>query len=378
LPEAEICGDLTGGSDKLAAFDGKEVEMRSFLATFVGGALLATLVSTARADPPPAATAVDADTKAQDSGIPAQPGPGAGVDVGAADETALSAARGPAEEGKKLFNEGHYAEALQRFEKASSFVRAPMYGLMEARSLEKLGRWVEASERYLAVMSMRLAPGTSEVSRQDQTTAAEERKALMARIPTLVVMVRGAGSGATVTLDGKHVATALLGIAFPVDLGPHTLVLTQDKLTKTERFVLKEKEARSIALTIDAAPPSAPPNNALRIAGLVSVALGGAGVAFGAVAGGLALAKRADLDKAGCRAVQIDGAQRFQCAGVASEAQVNEYNSLRDMTTPGFILGGILAAAGVVMVGISPSAPASKAAVNFWIGPAGGGIRATF
>ncbi len=102
------------------------------------------------------------------------PGPAAPQD---ADEATRNAARKIAEEGLSLFQGGQYAEALDRFERAGALVRAPTMGLMAGRSLVKLGRLVEASERFLAVTRMTLAKDASDAFRKAQVDAGKEREA---------------------------------------------------------------------------------------------------------------------------------------------------------------------------------------------------------
>lgn len=335
--------------------------MRRTLAT-VGGALIVTLASAAYADdPPPAKGASDAP-------------PPSSAEV---EDATRAAARRIAEEGLNLYDTARYAEALERFEKASALVRAPTMGLMAARSLEKLGRWVEASEKYLAVMRMQLEADASTAFKEAQVSAASERGALMPRIPTLVLTIRGGDEGATVTLDGKPIAAALLGIAFPADPGPHTVVLTRGKLSKTERLILKEKEARSLTLSADAPPPIVTPppagSSGLRIAGWVSLALGGAGVALGAVTGAMVLSSKADLDKQ---------CPEYTCPNGVGPSTLPDgaaqFNSLIYVPVPSLIGGALAAAAGGLMLGLSPSAQPSKAAVKSWVGPGGGAVRIDF
>src|SRR4051812_4084136 len=70
------------------------------------------------------------------------------------DDSTRSAARGLGEEGIALFDRGDYAGALARFERAEAVVRMPTLSLRAAWCLEKLGRLVEAAERYLVTTAL--------------------------------------------------------------------------------------------------------------------------------------------------------------------------------------------------------------------------------
>lgn len=302
------------------------------------------------------------------AGLEASPGAGAPVAPKDADEATRNAARKIAEEGLALFEKGQWTEALDRFERAGSLVRAPTMGLMAARSLVKLGRLVEASERYLGVTRMELDAGASDAFRKAQVDAGKEREALQARIPSLHLTVGGAGD-ASVTLDGKPLPAALVGAAFPVDPGPHVVVVTRDRTSKTERFQLREGEERRLAITLDVAPP---PTSGLKVAGIAGVALGGAGLVVGAVAGGIALSTNSELAavcKPGCPPSEKD-----KLAG---------YETTKALTTSGLVVGGVLLGAGALMIGLAPSSPssgraASSPAVVPLIGAGSAGVKVVF
>lgn len=338
---------------------------RLLLATFGTMALLTALVKPARADEPsPAAATAPAPSAPAATTAPAETG-----------EATLTTARRIAEEGLGLYDSGKYAEALTRFERAGALVKAPTMGLMQARSLEKLGRWVEASERYLDVTRMPLGDNASEAFKEAQASATQERAALMPRIPSLTIRVSAAPAGAAVTLDGKPVAAALLGVAFPCDPGAHTVTLQSGSAKKTVSVVVREAEAKKLSLAPDVAPPPLAANSGVRAAGWISVVLGGAGVVVGAVTTGLTVSANADLIKDNC----VDGVCHSRTSS-AHPSDVDNFNTLRSIPAPAFVAGGILAAAGVLTLGLSyPSAKAPRqGTLQTWIGPAGGGARVTF
>src|SRR5262245_45075283 len=86
----------------------------------------------------------------------------------AADESALAAARALGRDGVTLYQSGQYAQALDKLERAYAVARVPSLGLWAGRALEKLGRLVEASQRYREVTLIPLTGTESDVLRKAQ------------------------------------------------------------------------------------------------------------------------------------------------------------------------------------------------------------------
>src|SRR5678815_4075569 len=123
------------------------------------------------------------------------------------DDATRSAAATLGQAGLALYKKGDYTGALAKFDQAEQLVQAPTLGVRAARCLEKLGRLVDAAERYQRVIGMTLDASWPEVHRQAQRDAVTERAALLPRIPSIEVVVEGARPGASrVTVDGKEVA----------------------------------------------------------------------------------------------------------------------------------------------------------------------------
>jgi hypothetical protein len=306
-------------------------------------------------------------------GVPAQ-----GQEIG---ERERAAARDLGREGLALFDQGDFAGALERLERAHRLVRLATTGLYSARCLERLGRLVEASERYYEVVRMDVPADAMDVQRQAQTEAAREREALLPRIPKVTLRIQNAPPGTRTVLDGKPLAAALFGVAQPIDPGEHHLVCSEGETTLGEtRFAVREGETREVVLELPArevaapvapvapvvpvppaataAPPPPQPESAegggtLRALGWIAIGVGAAGVLTGAVAGGLAARKRDDLEE-GCG---DDGG----CPPPLHE-DVDAYDTLRAVSSVGFIAGGVLAAGGVAMVLLAPSGDGAASA----------------
>jgi hypothetical protein len=298
-------------------------------------------------------------------GAPPQAGPGGGGPAAPkdADDATKATARKIAEEGLSLFNAGQYVEALERFERAGTLVRAPTMGLMAGRSLVKLGRFVEASERFLTAAQMKLDADASDAFRKAQVDAGKEREAIQPRIPSLTIVLEGGASGGSVTLDGKTLEAGMIGAAVPVDPGQHTVVVTRDKTSKTERLQIQEGEQRRVVLALEL-PPST--TSGLKVAGITGLALGGAGLVAFAVSGGLALS--------------LDSELRVPCKdGCPPELQEKNstFETLKVVTTASLVTGLLLVGTGALLVGLAPSAP-KKAGARPFIGVGSAGLKVVF
>src|SRR5262245_11877298 len=95
-----------------------------------------------------------------------------------ADEQGRAKARALGEEGLALYDQGLYIDALEKFERASEFLKVPTLELHAARCLAKMGRLVEASERYLDVSRMTVDDKASAVLKSAVVAAAKERDAV--------------------------------------------------------------------------------------------------------------------------------------------------------------------------------------------------------
>ena len=80
----------------------------------------------------------------------------------------------------------------------------PSLGLWSARALAKLGKLVEASDRYAEVSGLPVGSGDANVQKQAQADAQVELQATQLRIPSVVIRLVGAAAGSVaVSIDGK-------------------------------------------------------------------------------------------------------------------------------------------------------------------------------
>ncbi len=322
----------------------------------------------------------------------------------AQDQANLSTARTIAMQGLSDYDAGRYEEARDKLARAYAVVKLPTLGRDCARALVKLGRYVEAAELYLEVTRLQIKGGDKAGQEQAKEEAAAERAALLPKIPQLVIILKGVSAEeASVEVDGVQVPSALLGVGRLVNPGSHQIKGTARDQTREEKIEIAEGVSQRVTLSFDAPAPTvegSPTSAGLLVApkdpsstsggqpdalpdkggqrdgslertlGWVSLGVGGGALVLGSVTGIMALSQRDELDQGGCS----DG----HCYADQSD-DVDGYNTLRTLSTVGFVAGGVLAATGGVLLLTSPSKPATGASrVTPWVGLGSAGMSGRF
>lgn len=309
------------------------------------------------------------------------------------DDSTRASARRLGYAGVEAFEARDYKGASEKLERAFGVLQVPTLGLWSARALVKLGKLVEAQERYIKVGRLAVSGGDADVQRKAQAEAAEELAALEPRIPSLVIDLKGAeASEVALQIDDVKVATPLIGEPRPVNPGARSVLAVRGSEQRRLTVTVAEAQQQRVMIDFGApAPPAAgpeaasnatlavgsgpssrsdakPAGAARRTVGWVAVAVGGAGLIFGGVTGAMVLGKKGDLEaNARCR---------DDACGPSQQGDVDSYNSLRTLSTVGFIAGGVVAATGVVLVLTAPKAQSPSAAL--WLGPSSASVRGTF
>jgi hypothetical protein len=313
-------------------------------------------------------------------------------------------ARAAAAAGVDLLQQGRYAEALDRFQRAESLVHAPTHLLYIARTQVKLGQLVEASETYLKIMHEVLPSDAPRAFVDAQAAAAQESKELDARIPTLLIRVEGKGAtDATVTMDGTALPAAMIGLSAPVDPGTHALRAVAKDGTSAELHVklapgshetavlqLRAGESASplapAPAPADTAATSPPPGGETpppaggawpgKTLGWIGVGVGAAGLVAATVFVAINRTKRTDAN-ALCstpdgKCPQSDSAKITSLDQQADNAATGAWI--------GYIAGGALLATGLVLLFTSGEAKKSDASrgLHPWIGAGAGGLAGEF
>lgn len=274
---------------------------------------------------------------------------------------------------RKLTAEKKWAEACPKLAESERLDPSLGTEYYLADCYEQMGRIATAQIHFYEVAAKARAVG-----QMDRAEFAKKRAdALGPRIPKLVVNTSPAAKatpGLAITRDGAVVSEVQLGVPISVEMGNHTIIATGEGGKRWEKTISITKEGETVTVTIEAlrgsaaappppalaphAPLTPPPPAAkrgmspLRIAGLAITGAGVVGLGVGAAFGAIAMSKNGASNEGG----HCD-AQSF-CDATGKQARLDAL-SAANVSTAGFIAGGVAAAAGVILivVGKSPSAP---------------------
>jgi hypothetical protein len=292
-------------------------------------------------------------------------------------EAERKVARDLGTQGIAAFDQGNYAEAAEKLERAYAVLKAPTLGLWLARALAHGGKLVEASERYQEVVLMPLEADATKQFREAKASAETERAAIEPRIPSITVEIEGAGQDTVVTGDGKPIKAAMLGVPLPVNPGAHQVEARAGDRQASQQVTVAEGKHETVKLSLStrattaapstgSAPRDAGTGSSQRLAGYVTLGAGGVGLVVGAVTGVIVLGKKSDLDAGGCH---------DNVCPPSLDDERDSYNSLRTVSTTAFVIGGVATAAGVVLLLTAPSKPRQ---VSLWVGAGSAGVKGAF
>lgn len=265
------------------------------------------------------------------------------------------------------FRAGRWEDALRGFDEARRLLPVPTLATFSARCLVKLGRLVEASERYRRAVALPIDPALTSSQqagqRTSQTEAQAERDALMSRIPTLVIETdRAPARRDEIRLDGVVIPLTQLGVARLVDPGPHRVALVRGGVEIDVHDVTLLEGAKAHArLAVGTPPPDPPPappfgaepNRARRDPIRTFQVLGWTGVGVGAAT--LALS---GITFATAASISSDLADECDPDCPRSlEGRVEQYDALKTVSVASLIGGIVLAGAGVTLLLVAPSDP---------------------
>lgn len=309
------------------------------------------------------------------------------------DDGTRNAARNLAEQGRDAFEHGNFERSRDLFHRAYALVQAPTLALYEARSLNKLGRLVQAEEAYLRVVRTSLQPDAPEPFRKAVREAESEEVLLEPRIPKLTIIVIGPGAESpdlSLTLDGEKVKAALIGVEMPLDPGHHAIqALVPGAQPSRVELEIQERDRKRVEIRVEApraAPVAAqvlgppitsfdtpPPRSSWHTpAALAAGGLGVVGLGTGLVAGLLAGARHAKAEEQCPNHACVEGSE--------GEAALSSFRTLRTVSTVGYIVGAAGLAAGVTLFVTAPSAGQStrQARLGLWLNAGSAGLTGAF
>jgi hypothetical protein len=272
----------------------------------------------------------------------------------------LDVARSVAVSGREAFNAGDYETALSLFRKAYELFPAPTVVLYEARTLEKMGLLIEAVDAFARTTRTPVPAGAPAQFAEAIAAARSEGEALRARIPALVVEVRGASTQdpqLSISINGRALGAAQL--AQPQSLNPGTYRVAGNvgaERTSSTDVTLLPGQTRRVVLNLTAqpadplsaeatmsAPVGAEPfvRRGPPLLAYVAGGVGVAGVGAGVVAGVLANKKYDEAERA---------CEDHRCpAGSPGLDAVDAFRTWRMVSSVSYGVGAAGIAAGVVL-----------------------------
>lgn len=283
---------------------------------------------------------------------------------------------------REALKKGDTREALALFQASLAFNKTAGTLLNLASCEEALGLLASASKHYREAAAL-LNQTDTRVS-----IAVARVTALEPRIPTLRVRLdKAAPAATTVLLDDRTLGPDVLDTDMPLDPGKYVVsastpgsaprryeVVLEERQRETKTvspFVEKPVESAPTVASASAGPVASPPPQARppaattspwRTIGLVTLGVGGAGVLVGAVSGGLAVAKRQEIDQS------CPGNGPRDCAPSLGSAYTTG-TVFADVSTLTLAIGGAALAGGVVMVALSRHADEPAPATHLAVGP---------
>jgi hypothetical protein len=274
-------------------------------------------------------------------------------------------------------DKGDHRRALELFR--SSHALEPGRGkvLNIALCEEQLGLFASAFKHFLEVK------GQLEARDDRVPVVLQHLDAVSPKVPHLKLqLAASAPPGTMVTLDGAALAPASLGVESPVDPGAHVVtVIAWGTPGLRYEFTLSGGQHLTLEVTPQVAVPAQPapekpapekpapekpapekpaPRGPGWTFGVVSLGLGGASLLVGAATGGAAMAKRASTAPRCTKGPE-------SCPA-SLQSDVDAYHRLGAASTATFVIGGALAATGVIVVATSRRG-AGKRAAGAWIAP---------
>jgi len=173
----------------------------------------------------------------------------------AQDKKELSRARAQFQRAIELEQAGNYSTALEQFRDVGQVRMTPQVRFHIASCEEKLGRLVTALGGYQLALAD--ADSVGEDFKAEVQTAVSR---LEASIPKLVI-VRGTGAeAAEIQLDGVALGASSVGVAVPLDPGPHSVsAKAPGALPFSQTVTIAENEQKNVEVTLSPEPQEVRP-----------------------------------------------------------------------------------------------------------------------
>lgn len=297
------------------------------------------------------------------------------------------------EEGDKLEQKGQheaaltaYADACQKFGQALALSpKRPTTGMALGLCHAAAGKPATALEQLRLAKEWAETGTASPANAQIAAASAAKISEIEVIVPRLQLKIPEkirALSGLTLSRNGQDIPDAKWDTEIFVDPGTITIQASvPNKNTWSSQVEASIGKVTEVAITPDwkfEEPPPRPPllpvpepPSKRRMIGFIGIGTGGAALIAGSALGGLALSKNTD-SKADNHCDETNA-----CDNEGTKLRL-EAQKFGNASTVVFILGGALAATGVILVATSPAAEKKAnqpVQAGLWVGPTGVAVR---
>jgi hypothetical protein len=308
----------------------------------------------------------------------------------AQNNSAITETYNSASEGIRAYDEGRFADALEKFSQAYAIMKLPSLAVYMARAHVNLNHYIVAASLYAEAARLEDGAGDHAVQQRARDKALREREALLARMPRLVVQTPGVSiQSVAIQVDGMVVPSATTPEGWQLDPGTHQVAAifghqkleqdttASDEHTSTVVFRFETATAPSVPQIQPRqadSPTTAPGSRAMSNATWVSFGIGGVALVFSGTTAIWAMVKKHDLDKLGYW-------DSTRCERAPSQDDCNAYRRLRNWSIVGFYTGLAGAATGTALLLATPSKQTrhpSAASWSPWVGLGSAGVQGQF
>lgn len=289
-------------------------------------------------------------------------------------------ARQLALEGVAAHGRADWPAVIDRFERAEQLFHAPVHLRYLAIAYERSvpPNMVRAAETWQRLSQEQLPPEAPQVFRDAVAEARRELERMDGRIGHIAIELAPSLQGAAVTLDGVALPPAALGSVRYIDAGPHTLRAQLAGHPDVERSIniapgATERVQLDAPAPVVEVPVVVQPRtttvlrpNPLRTVGFVMAGVGGAALIGGVITGVMA---NSEFDQ-----LSLD-CPMMRCTTQAQLDRSATVDTLSGASTALFISGGVLAAAGVVLILVGKP---REETVQVTLGPRYAGVSFAF
>jgi hypothetical protein len=249
--------------------------------------------------------------------------------------------------GVALFKKGRWAEAFERFAAAEQLVHSPVFVVYMARAQRAAGRLLAARPLYRRVASEVVTPEAHKSWHDAKSEAVQELAELDREIPRL--RAGASAGGVLLRVDGVPVAPP--GTLVEVDPGVHRIEAMKGA-ARVGRIDVTVSRGSGI---VDAVVPIDDPEKRKGpiAPGAVTLATGLASLLVGAVAGGVALAREAEV-KSRCDLAAMTCLE-------SDKSLADSAITLSHVSTAGLVIGGTLSTVGIVLMVVRPGGQKPRA-----------------